>query len=476
MRSLAIIEFEPDGTIISANDNFLAAMGYSLDEIAGRHHSIFLDPADAQSADYAAFWRALAAGEFQRAEYRRLGKGGREVWIQASYNPVADGRGRIVRVVKLATDVTDAKRKAADHAGQIAAISKSQAVIEFELDGTIITANENFCGAVGYALDEIAGRHHSMFVEQGERDRPAYKAFWEDLRAGRYQSGEFRRIGKGGREVWIQATYNPIADTGGRPFKVVKYATDITDMVRGRERRGEAQKEIDVQLGEIVALVAGTVEQTDNAASASTETSTNVQAIAAGAEELVASVGEINRQIEHSRGITADAVRAADETNAIISGLADAAQTIGQVVELISNIADQTNLLALNATIEAARAGEAGKGFAVVAQEVKALAAQTAKATEEISTQIGAVQNTTGQAVEAIGSISTTIGKINEISTAVAAGVEQQAVVTQEISGNMQTAAAGVEQITRSISEIASSAAKVDESTRKVKEVSRAIA
>ena len=228
-KAQAVIEFNLDGTVITANDNFLATMGYSLDEIKGRHHSLFVDEAFKHSAEYKEFWVKLNRGEYQAAEYKRISKGGKEVWLQASYNPILDLNGKPFKVVKYATDVTKQKLQYADYAGQIAAVSKAQAVIEFNLDGTVITANNNFLATLGYTLDEIKGRHHSMFVDEAFKQSPEYKEFWARLNRGEYQAAEYRRIGKGGKEVRIQASYNPIFDLNGKPFKVVKYATDLTE-------------------------------------------------------------------------------------------------------------------------------------------------------------------------------------------------------------------------------------------------------
>ncbi|ALK10441.1 methyl-accepting chemotaxis protein [Blastochloris viridis] len=475
-RSQAIIEFNLDGTIVEANANFLAALGYSLDEIKGRHHSMFVEAAYRDSADYTAFWAALRRGEFQAAEYKRIGKGGREVWIQASYNPVLGRGGKPVCVLKIATDVTTQKLAAAEVQGQLDAIHRAQAVIEFDLDGTILAANANFLAALGYSLDEIRGRHHSMFVEPAGRASADYTAFWAALRRGEFQAAQYKRIGKGGREVWIQASYNPILDLNGKPFRVVKFATDITAQVEEQTRRATVQREIDGDLGQIMQAVSSANEQAASAASASTQTTANVQAVAAGAEELAASVGEISRQVTHAREISEKAVGQASETTGIVAGLATTAQKIGEVVELINSIASQTNLLALNATIEAARAGEAGRGFAVVASEVKSLASQTAKATEEIGNQISAVQGNTQKAVQAIEGITSTISTINGISSAIATAVEEQSAVTREMSHNMRTAAEGVDIISRGMNEIAGATRQVEASTRKVKDASRALA
>src|SRR5215813_9950913 len=240
-RAQAVIEFNLDGTIITANENFLKALGYTLAEIEGKHHSMFVEQTERDGAGYREFWANLNRGEYQAAEYKRIGKGGKEVWILASYNPVLDEKGKPFKVVKFATDITAQKLRNADLSGQIEAIGKSQAVIEFNLDGTIIQANDNFLRALGYSLSEIKGRHHSMFVEQADRESPAYREFWAALNRGEFQAAEYKRIGKGGKEVWIQASYNPIFDLNGKPFKVVKYATDIT-------RKTQLQREIDRDL------------------------------------------------------------------------------------------------------------------------------------------------------------------------------------------------------------------------------------
>ncbi len=474
-KSQAIIEFNLDGNILTANPNFLGAIGYQLEEIQGKHHGMFVDPVYRESAEYKEFWESLRRGEYQAREFKRFAKGGREIWIQASYNPLMGSNGKPFKVVKFATDITAAKIKSVDHEGQIQAIHKSQAVIEFNLDGTIVVANENFLSTLGYRMDEIQGKHHSMFVEPADRDSATYREFWDKLRRGEYQAGEYKRVGKGGKPIWIQASYNPIQDASGKNVKVVKFATDITAQVEDRMRRASVQKTIDSDLDMITDAVTSTSERVNSAVSASTQSSSNMQAVASGAEELAASVGEISRQAAEALNISQQAVRQANETNEIVSGLAAAAQKIGDVVKLINNIADQTNLLALNATIEAARAGEAGRGFAVVASEVKSLATQTAKATDEISGQIAAVQGSTQSAVSVIEAITQTISRVNEISAAIAASVEEQSSVTQSISSNMQVAAKSVNEINDNMCEIASATKSVDQATRKVKEASRSL-
>ena len=239
-KAQAVIEFNLDGTILNANDNFCKTLGYTLDEIKGKHHSMFAEPSYSGSLEYRHFWEKLNRGEFESGQYKRIGKGGKEVWIQASYNPIMDMNGKPFKVVKYATDITEQKLRMADFEGQLAAISKAQAVIEFKLDGTILTANENFCKTLGYTLDEIKGKHHSMFAEPSYSSSPEYRFFWEKLNRGEYDSGQYKRIGKGGKEVWIQASYNPIMDMNGKPFKVVKYATNVTEQVKAAQMLKDA--------------------------------------------------------------------------------------------------------------------------------------------------------------------------------------------------------------------------------------------
>ncbi len=471
-KSQAVIEFNMDGTIITANANFLAAVGYALGEVQGKHHSIFVTPQERAGQDYARFWANLNKGEFQSGEFKRIGKGGKEIWIQATYNPLMDSSGKPFKVVKFCTDITARKQQAADYEGQIAAINKSNAVIHFNLDGTIVTANANFLSAVGYGLDEIVGRHHRIFVSDADRKTSAYADFWDALKRGEYQSGEYRRIRKNGQEMWLQATYNPIFDASGRPFKVVKFCTDITAQVN---MKAALKQTIDVDLGKVTEAIAATTNQIASAATSSAATSTNVQAVASAAEELVSSVREIGRRVAEASHITNQAVSLGKQTNEIVSGLASSADRIGQVVSLINTIASQTNLLALNATIEAARAGEAGKGFAVVASEVKTLASQTAKATADIASQIATVQAGTNDAVSAIQEITTVINSINDISNGIAAAIEEQGAVTQEISSNMLTASHGVQTITDNMTRIAGATEAASASARSVMEASKSL-
>lgn len=429
-KSQAVIEFDVNGNIIDANENFLSTMNYALEEIRGRHHRMFVEPEYAGSPDYQQFWSKLGRGEYQASEYKRLGKGGKEVWIQATYNPIFDMSGKPFKVVKYATDMTEQKIHAADVHGQIAAINKSQAVIHFNMDGTILSANDNFLRVTGYGLEEIEGRHHRMFVEPEYAGSREYREFWDSLGRGEYQSAEYKRLGKGGKEVWIQASYNPIFDMNGKPFKVVKYATDITEAVNAR-------KEVSTY---------------------SEQTLMNVQTVASAAEELTSSIGEIARNTVRSKTAVDEIHEKTREADTSTTELQKAAQDMDNIVQLIETIAGQINLLALNATIESARAGDAGKGFAVVASEVKNLANQTTTATQRISTEIKAVQEVSRRVVEILNAISNTVGVVTESVSITASATEEQGAVTREISANMQTAAQGVENINYKIKKIAAAA------------------
>jgi methyl-accepting chemotaxis protein len=408
-RAQAVIEFNLDGTIIAANDAFLKTLGYSLAEIQGKHHGMFVAPEERNSDAYREFWAKLSRGEFQSGEYKRFGKGGKEVWILASYNPILDDAGKPFKVVKFATDVSEQKLRNANFEGQIEAIGKSQAVIEFSMDGMVLNANENFLNTLGYSLAEIQGKHHSMFVPPDERTSEAYREFWANLNRGEFQSGEYRRIGRGGKEVWIQASYNPIRDLNGKPYKVVKYATDTTAQVIARKKSD---------------AVRAMMEQ-----------------VAAGAEELNASVREISQAMVRSKDTATDAVERVEAADQQAQRLSTAAGSMSSIVELIGDITGQINLLALNATIESARAGEAGRGFAVVAAEVKNLANQAKQATDKIGTEIGNLTGISSDVVNALNSIKAAIQSVNEYVSSTAAAVEEQSTVTSEMSSSMRRAA-----------------------------------
>ncbi|WP_051078300.1 methyl-accepting chemotaxis protein [Leeia oryzae] len=363
----AIIEFKLDGTIIEANDNFLTLMGYTQAEIQGKHHGIFVDANYRNSNEYRQFWDRLRQGEFTATQFKRITKTGKEVWIQASYNPVFDEQGKPVKVIKFATDITAAKMTEVDNAGQLEAIRKSEAVISFNLDGTIIEANDNFLNALGYESHEVKGRHHSMFVEESMKNSAEYRQFWEKLGRGEYQAARYKRIGKHGKEVWIQASYNPIMDLNGRPFKVVKYATDVTEQVLAAQvlenavekslRVVSAAKNNDLSLrvdmqgisGPVATLCTGINDLLDSMSqvilevqeaavsvdSAASEISIGNQNLSQRTEEQAASLEETASSMEELTGTVKQNAENARQANTLAKGASDIAVRGGVVVSQV---------------------------------------------------------------------------------------------------------------------------------------------
>ena len=506
-RSLAIIEFDPKGNILSANANFCAAVGYQASEIVGRHHSMFVEPDHARSPEYQEFWVKLGRGDFDAGEYKRVGKGGREVWIKASYNPVKNSKGAVTRIVKQATDITTEKLRNAEIEAKLEAISRAQAMIEFNTKGEVITANENFLTTLGYRLDEIKGQHHRLFVEPNYAQSTEYTEFWRKLNSGDYVAGEFKRVGKGGKDVWISASYNPIFDLNRKVTKIVKFATDVTGRVQAVAEIGTAlerlaagdltyrletvlppayerlradlnaamtrlQGAMQAIVGSAHGIRSGTGEITQAADDLSRRTeqqAASLEETAAALDEITATVRRTAEGAKQAREVAArtrsDAERSGEvvrQAVAAMGGIEQSSRQIGQIIGVIDEIAFQTNLLALNAGVEAARAGDAGRGFAVVASEVRALAQRSAEAAKEIKALISASAQQVDSGVKLVGetgeALSRIVGQVAEVSGVVgeiASSAQEQATALAEVN----TAVNQMDQVTQQ------NAAMVEQST-----------
>ncbi|WP_124551833.1 PAS domain S-box protein [Methylophilus methylotrophus] len=499
-KVMGVIEFDLKGNITDVNPNFAAVTGYSPQEIIGNHHSMFVEATYKNSPEYRQFWEKLARGEADNGQYKRIGKGGKEIWLQASYNPIFDASGKPFKVVKYATDITAEKLKNADFAGQIAAISKVMGVIEFDLKGNITNVNPNFAAVTGYTQQEIIGNHHSMFVDSGYKNSQEYKQFWEKLARGEPDNGQYQRVGKGGKAVWLQASYNPILDAEGNAFKVVKYATDITAKVN----EANAMKNAVHETGDVVALVQngdltqrittndkqGEIKELCEGVNSIIDTMTDILASikvagetintaaneisvgnndlsqrteeqASSLEETAASMEEISSTVKQNASNAKQANTMTFKASEIaarggevfgkvvttMSEITESSSRIEEIITVIDSIAFQTNILALNAAVEAARAGEQGRGFAVVASEVRNLAQRSASAAKEIKQLIvdssEKVANGSQYVDEANGTMDEIIMAIQQISDLIG-----------EITTASQEQSTGIDQVNTAVTQL----------------------
>ena len=371
--SMAMIEFTPNGDILTANQNFLATMQYELNQIVGRHHSMFCPKELVASAEYKDVWRDLGKGKAIKGEFMRINSQGKKIWLAASYCPIVNSQGQVTKIVKIASDVTETVQTMHELNAQAKAVSRSMATIEFDTNGNILLANDNFLQTMGYSATELEGQHHRIFCSQELSNSEEYRQFWLKLNAGEFLSGTFERVNKQGNTMWLEATYNPIFDAQGKLYKVMKFATDNTAFIETNRQTSEVAY----------------------------ESSMNTDRISQRGNKIV------NDAIQAMKHVTAGLQTAASS----IDSLSSQSEQISKIVDTITAIADQTNLLALNAAIEAARAGEQGRGFAVVADEVRQLAGRTSKSTAEID---GVVKENNQLASAAVKSMQEIVDRSQE--------------------------------------------------------------
>jgi methyl-accepting chemotaxis protein len=366
-RSMATIEFDLNGVVLSANDNFLAAMRYRREDVIGREHRMFCSAEEAQSAAYKQFWSRLRAGDFVSETFRRVAADGHTVWLEATYNPVKDESGKVLKVVKYALDVTERIEAEQYARSKLEAIDRAMAVIEFDLEGRILSANKNLLQLVGYSAAELIGKNHRQLCPSEVSNSSEYADFWRRLNKGEFFSGQFKRAGRNGQTLWLEATYNPVYDANGKLSKIIKFASDITSRVEKHE-------------------------QDSHSAAQAYHISVETQKVTEQGTEVIQQAASEMRQISSN----------IEDSSRIIAQLGSRSEQITAIVNTIRSIAEQTNLLALNAAIEAARAGDQGRGFAVVADEVRQLAGRTSRSTAEISEMIGKIQSETQQAIDSM--------------------------------------------------------------------------
>ncbi|MGA1933741.1 methyl-accepting chemotaxis protein [Arcobacter sp. YIC-464] len=465
----AEISFTPDGTILDANKIFLDALGYELNEIVGEKHKIFCEETYVKSDNYKKFWNELSLGVAQSSEFTRVKKDGGLIYIQASYTPLKDSNGKVFEVVKFAVDITAKKLKSLDNEGQVEAINKSQAVIEFDTKGTILSANKNFLETTGYSLEEIVGKHHSIFCTQEYKNSNEYKNFWEKLNNGQFDSGQYKRVHKNGDDIYIRATYNPIIGLDGKVVKIVKYASDITNIKKNMLLVDENIVDLRKSLSDLANTSDSITKRTKQTMSETQEVTTSTEhineslsSVSSRIQEMLSSIEEISSSTKKGKDISNIALtKSKDTTNAILK-LDEESQKIGDTIDIISQIAFQTNILSLNAAVEAATAGEAGKGFAVVAQEVRNLANRSNDAANEITKAIEYIQTLVKDSLDSIQSIDNTIEEIVSMSTNISDSVDKQHKISTQVTHITKEVSSEVNEISNKMIQVSSNSQEAD--------------
>ena len=447
----AIIWFEPDGSIIEANQNFCTALGYRREEVIGRHHRIFVDPEFAKGGEYRQFWEKLRRGGFVRGEFTRRAKDGSEVFFDAVYQSILNEEGEVTKVFELARNITERVNMRTELQSQVDAISRSQAMIEFDLDGTILSANENFLKVAGYGLNEIQGRNHRIFVDPEYAASSEYREFWSKLARGEFVTSEFARVGKGGRQFWIQATYNPILDRHGKPTKVIKFATDITEQKTKTTTLIDGITEVSASIAEEAEKITSTsgelAKRSENQAATVEETSAAMEQISSTVNSNAANAEQATEQARNARSQAEKGGEVVDKAITAMNRIQDGSKQIRKFIEVIDSIAFQTNLLALNAGVEAARAGDAGRGFAVVASEVRALAQRASQSAKDINALIDSNAREVSEGATLVDETGSVLKDIMEGVAKVSDGIENIYVASRE-------QASGLSEINTAISEI----------------------